>query len=106
VTQSSSDRYRNWLYVLLLLSGCLGYTTPDSDAALNPAINEVVEPRIEAFLQKMVDEEHFSGVALVVKGGDVIHAKGYGIAAEDAPNNVHTAFHVASVTTVAGTVNR
>ena len=98
MTQSLSDRYRNWLYVLLLLSGCSGDTTPDSDAALDPAINEVVEPRIEAFLQKMVDEEHFTGVALVVKGGEVIHAKGYGIAAEDAPNNVHTAFHVASVT--------
>lgn len=98
MTQSASDRYRNWLYVLLLLSGCSGDTTQDSTGALDSAINEVVEPRIEAFLQRMVDEERFSGVALVAKDGNVIHAKGYGIAVGDAPNNVHTALHVASVT--------
>jgi CubicO group peptidase (beta-lactamase class C family) len=84
--------------VLLLLSGCAGDTTQDSSGAIDSAINEVVEPRIEEFLQKMVDEERFSGVALVAKDGDVIYAKGYGIAVEVAPNNVHTAFHVASVT--------
>ncbi len=37
-------------------------------------------------------------MALVARNGEIVHAKGYGIAVEDAPNNVHTAFHVASVT--------
>lgn len=98
MTRSASDRCRNWLSVLLLLSGCAANISQDSSGVLDSAINEVVEPRIEEFLQEMVDEEHFSGVALVARDGEVIHAKGYGNAAGDAPNNVHTAFHVASLT--------
>lgn len=98
MTQSAPDCYLVWLCVLLLLSGCSGDTTQDSAGALDSTIKEKIEPRIEAFLQSMVDEERFSGVALVAKDDHVIHANGYGNAAENVPNNVNTAFHVASVT--------
>lgn len=65
---------------------------PDSN------IVEVVDPRIEAFLEEMIDQEHFSGVVLVAGNGDILHAKGYGMASEGYLNDVDTAFHVASVT--------
>jgi CubicO group peptidase (beta-lactamase class C family) len=95
----AADRCRDWLSVLLLsLWGCAGTATQDPSGAHAPAISEVIEPRIEAFLQEMLAQEHFSGVALVTRNGKIIHANGYGIAAEDTPNNVHTAFHVASIT--------
>ena len=84
--------------VLLLFSGCKGDATESSTGAIGSAIDEVVEPRVEAFLQEMIDEEHFSGVALIARGGKVIHAKGYGVSVGGASNNVDTAFHVASVT--------
>jgi CubicO group peptidase (beta-lactamase class C family) len=89
---------QSFLPVLLLLSGCTEDATQDAGDARHSAVNEVVEDRVEVFLQEMIDQEHFSGVALVAKGGEVIHAKGYGIAAGAAPNNVDTVFHVASVT--------
>ena len=54
--------------------------------------------RIDAFMEEMVEQEHFSGVALVTRDGEVVHAKGYGMASDDSPNDVDTAFHVASVT--------
>ena len=92
------DRQRSWLFACLLLIACSGDVTPESLNATDAALVEVVEPRIDAFLDEMVDEEHFSGVALVVKDGVVVHAKGYGVAAGGNPNNVNTAFHVASVT--------
>jgi CubicO group peptidase (beta-lactamase class C family) len=46
----------------------------------------------------MVEEEHFFGVALVMKGGEIVHAKGYGKATDEKDNTVSTAFHVASIT--------
>ena len=79
--------------VLLLFSGCTGNVTDERTGGTGSAINEVIEPRVEAFLQEMIAEEHFSGVALVAMDGKVIHAKGYGVS-----NDVNTAFHVASVT--------
>ena len=57
----------------------------------------VIDPAIDAYLLNMVDEEHLSGVVLVTRGGDIVHAKGYGTAAGDSPNTVDTAFHIASV---------
>jgi CubicO group peptidase (beta-lactamase class C family) len=101
VIRSAADRRRVWLLalpLLLSLGACAGNKTQDSSGADGPAITQVVEPRIEAFLQEMLAEEHFSGVALVTRNGKIIHANGYGIAAEDTPNNVDTAFHVASIT--------
>jgi CubicO group peptidase (beta-lactamase class C family) len=83
---------------MLLFSGCTGAVTEEPTGAIDSALKETVEPRVEAFLQEMVEEEHFSGVALVARDGIVIHAKGYGVSARDAINDVNTAFHVASVT--------
>ena len=98
MTQLAFDRYRIWLVVLLLFSACTENTAQDSSDVLASAIDEVIELQIESFLLEMVDEEHFSGVVLVAREGAIVHAKGYGIASGDVLNNVHTAFHVASVT--------
>jgi CubicO group peptidase (beta-lactamase class C family) len=89
------------VFSMLLCAACSG---PEGDATLNtptqtaPAIQEVVDPQSEKYLQQMVQEERFSGVALVMKAGTLIHAKGYGSATDEMDNTVDTAFHVASVT--------
>ena len=63
-----------------------------------PSARVVIAPDIEDFLQQMVLEEHFSGIALAVRSGEVLHANAYGRATEDRANSLHTLFHVASVT--------
>jgi CubicO group peptidase (beta-lactamase class C family) len=62
------------------------------------AIEEVTNPRIEGFINKMIDEEHFKGVVLAAVNNDVIHAQGYGMANDTVKNNFNTKFHVASIT--------
>ena len=96
--ESVFNRGRYWLYAFLLLAGCSGDVPPETPDVMDSALVEVVEPRIDAFLEAMVDEEHFSGVVLVTRDDEVVHAKGYGAASGDHLNNVNTAFHVASVT--------
>lgn len=59
---------------------------------------EVKNPAIEAFINKMISEEHFKGVVLAAVNDEVIHAKGYGMANDTEENNVNTKFHVASIT--------
>lgn len=59
---------------------------------------EVTNPAIEAFINKMVNDEHFKGVVLAAVNNDVIHAKGYGMANDTIKNNVNIKFHVASIT--------
>ena len=59
---------------------------------------EVIDPGMEIFLKEMEREKHFSGVALVMKKKEVVHAKGYGKADSEQENRVTTAFHVASIT--------
>ncbi len=76
----------------------VGCNVPKSQERPEFSVYETTDPRIESFLQEMVDDEHFSGVALVMQEGRVVHAKGYGAATEGHPNNVDTAFHVASIT--------
>ena len=61
-------------------------------------MSEVTAPRIKSFLQEMVEDEHFSGVALVAKNDQIIHASGYGFAFPGVANTVETVFHVASIT--------
>ena len=61
------------------------------------SLSTVVHPQSEEYLQEMVTAERFSGAALVMKAGQVVHAKGYGNATDQKENNVNTAFHVASV---------
>ena len=46
----------------------------------------------------MVEEERFSGVALVMSAGRIVHARGYGAAGDGRVNSVTTEYHVASVT--------
>ena len=98
MTLSTPHRRRSLLIASLLLAGCTGDTAADSSSSSESAVAEIVDPRIDAFLEKMVDQEHFSGVALVARNGDISHAKGYGMASDGALNNVDTAFHVASIT--------
>lgn len=86
------------LLATYLLTACAGDPAAESKSISGPDIVEIIQPQIDAFLNEMVDQEHFSGVALVVKNGDVLHAKGYGFASEGSLNDVNTAFHVASVT--------
>ncbi len=62
------------------------------------ALREVLDERSEAFLQEMVKEEHFSGVALVMRKGSIVHAQGYGEANRAGKNSLDTIFHVASIT--------
>lgn len=95
---SAVQRFSMLASLLLIFQGCTGGTTQKSSDPPDSVISEVVEPRIEAFLQEMIDEEHFSGVALVARGDDVVHAKGYGKSVNGASNNVNTALHVASIT--------
>ena len=61
-------------------------------------VRETVDAQSEAFLQEMVKEEHFSGVALVMRRGEIVHARGYGRATSEKDNAVDTVFHVASIT--------
>lgn len=87
--------------VLFAISACSG-SSQDSSLVGSPqenlAIRETVHPQSEDFLQVMVKEEHFSGVALVMRMDEVIHAKGYGNASSENRNSVETVFHVASIT--------
>lgn len=53
---------------------------------------------LDAYMQKMVGEKHFSGVAMVVHQGDVILNKGYAMATDHFENGPDTVMHVASVT--------
>lgn len=96
-----SHNSNNWraLFAHLVLI----FTTGGCDAARPPSetkigVREVSSPRIESFLEEMSSEEHFTGAVLVARGTMVIHAKGYGPATGDEPNDVATLFHVASIT--------
>lgn len=61
----------------LLFLSCSG---PKHDA--NPILieREIIDSRFDTFLKKMENEEHFTGVALVMIQDEVVHAKGYGMA--------------------------
>lgn len=79
----------------ILYTGCTGLQRADDPET---AVREVTDTRIESFLREMVTDGHFTGVALVIQEGEVIHARGYGAATSDTANYVTTAFHVASMT--------
>ena len=93
-------RDSHWCRNIILLSLFVIAFSAAAEApgSLGSSVVEVVEPRVDAFLNEMVEKEHFSGVALVARNGIVIHAKGYGSASDGLPNTVDTAFHVASIT--------
>lgn len=77
------------------ISGCIK-KTPELE--LEVGARETVEPRVEEFLQEVVETEHFTGAVLVARDSAIIHAKGYGSASGDKKNDIATVFHVASVT--------
>lgn len=72
--------------------------TPESKTSAVPVKLEVIDSSSEALLQKMVKDDHFTGVVLVMREGKVSHAKGYGNATSENENTVATAIHVASIT--------
>lgn len=88
--------------IFLLFDACFEsnkrWLLADEPSHDHVSLREVVDKRSEAFLQKMVEEEHFSGAALVTRKGEVVHAKGYGNADREKKNSVDTVFHVASIT--------
>ena len=86
--------------VLISLPAC-SYVNSSEPSPLHVGLNpnaEVIDQKSEQFLQQMVLEERFSGVALVMRGDDTVHACAYGPATLDAPNRLDTVFHVASMT--------
>ncbi|MFX1484319.1 MAG: serine hydrolase domain-containing protein, partial [Promethearchaeota archaeon] len=54
---------------------------------------------IDSLIQKQVDRDRFSGVALVLMGDDVIFEKAYGLACKTfgIPNTVKTKFNIGSL---------
>ena len=61
-------------------------------------VREVSDSRFDSYLQEMVTKEHFAGVALVMREGKILHAKGYGAATSARANDVDTQFHMGSIT--------
>jgi CubicO group peptidase (beta-lactamase class C family) len=88
-------KYAALVFAMLMHAGC---AVTERVEAPETVTREVSDTRMQAFLQRMVKEEHFTGVALVAHNGEVIHAKGYGAATTDLANDINTAFHVASIT--------
>lgn len=91
-----------WLSGLLLIVTACAAQPALRDAGVGHAAGEAVVPvghdASEAFLRRMVKEENFTGVALIMREGVVIHAGAYGESSPGVPNQLNTAFHVASVT--------
>jgi len=87
--------------IALICSACSGSDFGEVSEAPTDEFSidhEVIDSRSEEFLQKTLNDDRFTGVALVMKGGKVVHAKGYGNATSENKNTVTTVFHVASIT--------
>ena len=94
--RSSTQRLR--IPMTFLGSGC-SLVQHGMPKGQRPVVEqEAIDPPSEAFVRQMISEEHFSGVALVMREGKVVHANGYGSATRKKENSVSTAFHVASLT--------
>lgn len=83
------------LFSMLFCVACAG---PESLEAHEKLVREVSDSRFDSYLQEMVEEDHFIGAALIMRKGEIVHAKGYGAARGNTANNVDTKFHVASIT--------
>ncbi|MGH7250025.1 MAG: serine hydrolase domain-containing protein, partial [Minisyncoccia bacterium] len=90
---------RKAMKILHLLTAIISIALVTSCATPN-AMKSKLSPKIkvERFLQKAIAEEHFSGVIMVVREGEVILNQGYGMATEKDENKPDTVIHVASVT--------
>ncbi len=60
--------------------------------------SKVIHTASEDLLTEMTRVERFKGVALVMRGNDIIHARAYGNATGETANRLNTAFHVGSIT--------
>lgn len=89
--------YCAWRETLTALLGLALCGWPVATWSAEAEVSEVIEPRIDAYLQEMKVDQRFTGVAMVSRAGEVVHASGYGMATSTIPNNVDTALHVASV---------
>jgi D-alanyl-D-alanine carboxypeptidase len=78
-----------------LQAGCAG---PERIATRVTTVRQVSDSRFDSFLKEMEQDEHFTGVALVMRQGEIIHAKAYGAATDNRANTVDTQFHVGSIT--------
>jgi D-alanyl-D-alanine carboxypeptidase len=83
------------LFLTLLFAACAGLEPAGMRGTM---VREVCDGRFDSYLQEMVKEEHFTGAALVMRKGVILHAKGYGAATSSTSNSVSTKFHVASIT--------
>jgi hypothetical protein len=55
-----------------------------------PSSRVVIQSELESFLLEIVQEERFTGVALAMSRGAVLHARGYGFTSGEAGNRVKT----------------
>ena len=82
-------------FICAVLAACSIQEPVDTRGTM---VREVSNSRFDSYLQEMVTKEHFTGVALVMREGKILHAKGYGAATSARANDVDTQFHVGSVT--------
>lgn len=81
------------------LVGCASTESPPPTPTVQPVqLTQVIDSDIDDYVVSMLVEERFSGAVLVARGGEAIHARGYGTRAPSFPNDVDTRFHVASIT--------
>ncbi|WP_268223076.1 serine hydrolase domain-containing protein [Sinomicrobium oceani] len=83
-----------YLISLLLLSSCTS-----GKKEVNPEINKVNDPVLEAFFDTLYARKMFNGAVAVKKNGELIFKKGYGTAnmEKHTPFTTHTAMEIASV---------
>jgi D-alanyl-D-alanine carboxypeptidase len=87
--------------IIVVFTLCISFLPNYGQSQLqiqNIESSDIIEPAIESFIKKMIDEEHFIGVVMAVSNNKIIHAKGYGMAQDSIQNDVETKFHVASMT--------
>jgi CubicO group peptidase (beta-lactamase class C family) len=84
----------SFLFALFVHAGC---KTPEP-ASARGTLDEVIDSRFDAYLQEMETKEHFTGVALVMREGTIVHARGYGPATAHRANTIDTRLHVGSIT--------
>lgn len=86
------------LTILLVALSLISRSGIAGEAAHASLIQEVTDVRFDSFIEDMMKHEHFTGVALVMRDGRILHAKGYGKASASTTNTIDTKFHVGSIT--------
>ena len=58
-----------------------------------------IEMKVDSYVQPYLEMKAFSGSILIARGGEILLAKGYGLANYelDVPNTPRTKFHLASI---------